>query len=173
MVSFIGIGLASYGGGLVTVGLIIHEIVTVRAWLSAEAMAQAVTLSQLTPGPVAINTATFTGYRVDGILGSIVATLSVVLPSIVLMSTLLIAKHKLRDKPGHPLSKAGPRITQALRPGLLALLLQAVFSFGSATMAGPFSYAVFGGSLVIFLVFRKLHPLIVMVGAGLLGVLLL
>lgn len=173
LASFFAIGLGAYGGGLVTVGLIIHEVVEVRGWLDPETMAQVVTLSQMTPGPLAINTATFTGFKVQGVLGAILATSSVVLPSVILIASFLGLKSWLKDKPGHPLGKLAPRMSLALRPGMLALLLQAVYSFGKSALTDLFSFIVFGVSLLVFFLFPKVHPLFLMLGAGVLGMILL
>lgn len=81
---FFKIGAFCFGGGLVIIPLVENEVVYKYGWLTKQEFIDAVTLGQITPGPVIIS-ATFIGYRVYGILGAIVATLSVILPSFLLI----------------------------------------------------------------------------------------
>jgi chromate transporter len=167
--SFLVIGIASYGGGLVTVGLVIHEIVTIRGWLSPREMADVITLSQFTPGPIAINTATYTGLRVLGIGGAIVATLSVVIPSILVLTVILLIRNYLNRN--RKISTSRVSFLTVLRPGILALLLQAVVRFGESALTSWFSLGTAIISFTIFFFFRKVHPFWVMLAAGFAGIL--
>ena len=83
--SFFQIGLFSIGGGYAALSLIEEQIVTQHAWLTMTEFADVVTISQMTPGPIAINMATFVGYKQAGVLGSTVATVGVVLPSLIII----------------------------------------------------------------------------------------
>lgn len=165
--SFMMIGIASYGGGLVTVGLVIHEVVNARGWLSAREMTDVITLSQLTPGPIAINSATYTGFRLLGMGGAAISTISVLLPPIIIMTILLLAK-KLVEK--HPLvrNRKLPFLS-ALRPGILALLFQAVLQFGRSALTTLPAIIICVVSFLLFWFVRKLHPFWVMLAAGIIG----
>jgi chromate transporter len=165
--SFVMIGLASYGGGLVTVGLVIHEVVTARNWLSVREMTDVITLSQLTPGPIAINSATYTGFRLLGLGGAAVATVSVLTAPLLIMTIILLVKKVVENK---SLSREGKiPLLSALRPGILALLLQAVVQFGRSALDSTASVLLCITAFALFWFVRRLHPFWVMLGAGLIG----
>ena len=83
--SFFQIGLFSIGGGYAAMPLIQHQVVDLHGWLNMTQFADIVTISQMTPGPIAINSATFVGTRVAGLPGAIVATVGCVLPSCIIV----------------------------------------------------------------------------------------
>ncbi len=165
--SFLVIGATAYGGGIATISLIQREIVAAHGWLTAAQMRELITLAQMTPGPIAINAATFTGYRVAGIAGSLVSTLAVITPGVLLLSgySLLLS----RFRPTGFLDRA----REALRPGILALILYAVYTFGATAIDGLATGAIAAGTfLVILLCGRRVHPALLVFAAGGLGVLL-
>ena len=86
--SFFQIGLFSIGGGYAAMPLIKAEVVDSHGWLTAVEFSDLVTIAEMTPGPIAINSATFVGMRVAGIAGVVVATLGNVLPSVIIMVIL-------------------------------------------------------------------------------------
>ncbi len=79
------IGAFTFGGGYAMIALLEHELITKRAWLDKEDFLRVVAIAESTPGPIAINCATYVGYKTAGVLGSLAATLGVVLPSFVLL----------------------------------------------------------------------------------------
>lgn len=87
--AFFNIGILSFGGGYATLPLIQEYIVNRYAWISLDTMLDIVSISQMTPGPIAINAASFVGMKVAGILGSIVATIGVITPQIIIISIFL------------------------------------------------------------------------------------
>lgn len=87
--SFLKIGLLSFGGGYATIPLINQFIVAENAWLTHEQMLDVISISQMTPGPIAINSATFVGTKIAGIPGSIFATLGVITPQILIILIFL------------------------------------------------------------------------------------
>lgn len=117
--SFVQIGLFSIGGGYAVLALINHHVVELNGWLNAREFADVVTLSQMTPGPIALNAATFVGQRMAGFLGSITATVAVILPSLIIVLSLgyLYTKHK-----NHPILEA---ILKGLRPVVVGLIASA------------------------------------------------
>ena len=86
--SFLQIGLFSFGGGYAAMPLIQEQIVNIHGWLDMEQFTDLITISQMTPGPIAINSATFVGIRIGGIPGALVATLGCILPSCIIVTLL-------------------------------------------------------------------------------------
>ena len=84
-ISYLKIGFFGFGGGYAMLSLIQNEIVEQRGWITAQQFADIVAISQMTPGPIAINSATYIGYTVAGVGGSVVATLAVCLPALTVM----------------------------------------------------------------------------------------
>ena len=130
--TFFKIGLFGFGGGYAMISMIQAEVVTRYGWLTAQEFTDIVAVSQMTPGPIGINSATYVGFTATGsVWGSVVATGAVVLPSFILM--LAISRFFLRYQ-RHPAVEA---VFRGLRPavvGLLAsasLLLMTVDNFGS------------------------------------------
>ncbi len=166
--SFFLIGLGAYGGGTVVIPLIEREIVLNHGWLTASEFAQVIALSQITPGPIAINAATFAGFHIAGFWGSLMATTGVVTPSIILMSTVI-----------HILKCLGRnchinRIRQGIKPGVLAMIFLAIISIGKATVYNPATLAIATITfLLLYFLKNRLHPALLIVLAGLAGLLVL
>ena len=86
--SFFQIGLFSFGGGYAALPLIEEQVVVQNGWLSMTGFTDIITISQMTPGPIAINAATFVGMQIAGLLGAIIATMGCVSPSCIIVLTL-------------------------------------------------------------------------------------
>ncbi|MFP4215781.1 MAG: chromate transporter [Planctomycetota bacterium] len=164
--SFVIIGVGAYGGGLVTVPLMQHELVEGRQFFSLDEMSKIVAIAQMTPGPIAVNGATFVGFRVAGIVGALIATLVVVLPGV---STLAVVSYvRRRMNPSYHLL----RLRRGLRAGVLSLLLYAAWRYGWGVINAPIELAIAAGAFLILIVFEgKVHPLAVIAGAGIVGLL--
>ena len=126
---FFKIGLFGFGGGYAMLSMIQGEVVTAHQWLTTSQFADIVAISQSTPGPIGINSATYAGYMsainegysaTMGVVGSLVATTAVVLPSFLLVLLVLKVLKHYRE---HAVTKT---IFQALRPTVVGLLLAAV-----------------------------------------------
>lgn len=120
--AFFKIGLFAFGGGYAVLPLIRTFIIEENAWLTTKELTELVSLSQITPGPIAINSATFIGTKVAGIPGAIVATLGNVTPQFLLMMTLgyfLFSGRKM---------KFLDRILLALKPSIVGLIAIAAYS---------------------------------------------
>ena len=87
-ISFFKVGLFSFGGGYAALPLIQEEVVNLNSWLSISEFNNLITISQMTPGPIAINSASFVGTRVYGLSGAIVASLGCVTPSFIIVGTI-------------------------------------------------------------------------------------
>lgn len=170
--AYLKIGLFGFGGGYAMLSLIENEVVK-SGWITSTMFTDIVAISQMTPGPIGINSATYIGYVTTGsVLGSIVATLVVVLPPFILT---LLASHYIARHSQSPAVKA---VFKGLRPvvvGLIAsaaLLLMNVENFG---VPGSFhNYASIAICITSFLVvyFTKIHPIAVIVASGFLGYLI-
>ena len=118
-ITFMQISLLAVGGGYVAIPLMESTIVEQRAWLSMPAFADLVTIAEMTPGPIALNAATFVGFRVAGLPGALIATLGVILPSLVLVSLLFWLYRRYRTL------AFMQSILKALRPVVVALIAAA------------------------------------------------
>lgn len=175
--SFFQIGLFSVGGGYAAMPLIQSQVVDLHHWLSMQEFADIVTIAEMTPGPIAINAATFVGTRVTGLAGAIAATLGCILPSCIIVLTLAYCYYKYR---GATLIKG---ILQGLRPAVVAMIASAGLSilclalFGSSQISFPIRqvdwWAVGIFALCLFALRKyKVHPILVMSGAGVAGILI-
>ncbi len=129
--SFFQIGLFSIGGGYAAMPLIREQVVDLHGWLTAVEFSDLVTIAEMTPGPIAINSATFVGMRVAGIAGVVVATLGNVLPSIIIMLILarLYERYSEQTLLKRVLEGVRPVVVAAIFTAGLGLLQLAVGSF--------------------------------------------
>ena len=120
--SFFQIGLFSVGGGYAAMPLIEHQVVDLHPWLTMTQFADIMTIAEMTPGPIAINAATFVGIRVAGLPGAVIATAGCVLPSCVIVMTLAYVYYRFRG-----LSTV-QGILAGLRPAVVASIASAGLS---------------------------------------------
>ena len=165
--SFLQIGLFSIGGGYAAMPLIQAQVVTAHSWLPMEEFSHLVTISQMTPGPIAINGAAFVGMQIAGFPGALAATLGCVAPSLVLVSVLAWVYYRYKT-----LSLL-QRVLGCLRPAVVALIAAAGVSIFLEVMGSPSSLNPLGIVLTLagFVALRKwrLSPVLVMVLCGLLN----
>ncbi|KAA9238108.1 MULTISPECIES: chromate transporter [Aerococcus] len=173
LISFLKVGAFSFGGGYAALPLIQEEIVENHAWLSMQEFTDLITISQMTPGPIAINSATFVGTKLAGPLGAMVATLGSILPSIIIVSIIARLYFKYRN-----LSLLQNMLV-ALRPAVVAMIAAAGLLILIAAFWGeaPIALAninwpavvIFGLALAI-LIRYKVNPIVVIVMAGVVNV---
>ena len=113
---FLKIGLFSFGGGYAAMPLIQEQVVSMHNWLSMAEFTDLITISQMTPGPIAINSATFVGIKIAGIPGALVSTAGCILPSCIIV--LMIAKLYMKYRGMHMLQG----ILNSLRPAVVAMI---------------------------------------------------
>lgn len=163
--AFAKIGLFTFGGGYAMIPLMQREIIDTAGWLTMKEFADIIAIAEMTPGPVAVNSATYVGYKVAGVGGAAAATSGVVFPSFVLIFIVAALFMKFKDAP------AVRAATMGLRPAVTALIAAAAISVAKVAfvdLAGPI-LAV----LVLVAVYRfGLHPILAIVVAGVLGVVL-
>lgn len=119
LISFLQIGCLSIGGGYAALPIIQQQVVTTHGWLTLREFADVLTISQMTPGPIAINAATFIGTKISGISGALTAALGVVLPSFVIVLTLSFLYYKYRQL------NAVKAVLKGLHPAVVALIASA------------------------------------------------
>ena len=162
--TFFRIGLFTFGGGYAMLPLI-QAAVEEKGWLTEEALVNFIAVSESTPGPFAVNIATYVGSVLAGIPGSLCATLGVALPSFIII--LLVARFYDRFRESRVISG----VMTGLKPAVIGLIGAAIVSMGRTVFfPGGFSAALlttpaFLVSLVIFVViavlaFRKVHPIL-------------
>lgn len=173
--TFFKIGLFGFGGGYAMLSMIQGEVVTRYGWLTSREFTDIVAISQMTPGPIGINSATYVGFTATGsVWGSIIATLAVVLPSFILM--LAISKFFLKYQK-HPVVEA---VFSGLRPAVVGLLASAALVLMNAeNFSSPkedmYSFII---SCLIFLVAfvgtrkYKINPILMIVACGIAGLIL-
>lgn len=165
--TYLKIGLFGFGGGYAMISLIQHEVVEKHEWLSSSEFTDIIAISQVTPGPIGINSATYIGFTVtESVLGSIVATVAVMLPSFVLV--LLIAKMYSKFKQ----NKYVEDVFSGLRPAVIGLILSA------ALLLMNRENFIDNKSILIFIAafmltkYTKIHPILMIVLAGISGLIL-
>ncbi|MCD6319001.1 chromate transporter, partial [Candidatus Aerophobetes bacterium] len=160
--TFFRIGIFTFGGGFSMIPLIKREIVDNSHWMNMEEFMEAIAIGQSAPGAVAVNTATFVGYKVAKYRGAFAAILGVSLPSF--LTILAIATFLLRFF-NTPLLVA---FFKGAAGAVVALLAQVSFVIGKRTLKGKLSFILTGVALVLLL-WLRLHPLLVILICGILG----
>ena len=175
--SFFQIGLFSIGGGYAAMPLIQHQVVELHPWLTLEQFSDIITISQMTPGPIAINSATYVGYTVGcqagtgcwcGILGSVIATFAVCLPSLTVM--LLLTRFFLKLKGNRYIEGAMTGMKPVVIGMIAAAALLLIFpkTDEGASFIDGWSWLLFGicfaGSV------RKLNPILLILFSAVAGI---
>lgn len=167
-ISYLKIGFFGFGGGYAMLSLIHSEVVVRNGWITNSEFTDIVAISQMTPGPIAINSATYIGYEVAGIFGSVVATVAVCLPAMTLM--MLITHFFLRLE--HNRYVRG--VVMGMRPVVVGMIASAALLLilphdteGQSFIDG-WSWAIF--AIALLLSARKLNPILLIVASGVAGV---
>lgn len=157
------IGAFTIGGGYAMIPLIQQQIVDKKKWMTDEEFMDMFAVIQSAPGPIAVNSAVFLGYKVGGVLGSIMATLGAVLPSFIII--LLIAVF-FRDIREYAFMQA---IFKGVRPAVVALIAAAVYKLVKSSRLTKSGILISIGSLLV-LIFFDLSPIWLIVLSALLGI---
>lgn len=176
---FCKIGALSFGGGYAVLPLIEETAVKNHGWIGCDTLADLVTIAEITPGPIAVNAASFTGYIVGGISGAVCATLGCILPSCVIMSILALICRKFRQYTGFY------AVFASIRPVVCGLIFSAFLTIALLTFLGIPSFSeigsahirltpliLFAGSFALCLI-RKVPPMGIILLSGILGVFVL
>ena len=174
-IAFFQIGLFSIGGGYAAMPLIQNQVVEINSWLTMNEFADIVTIAEMTPGPIAINAATFVGTRMAGFPGALIATLGCLTPSCVIVSILAVLYKKYSN-----LSRI-QGVLKGLRPAVVGLIATAGVSILNLSFwngntisirtTNFVSVILFAASLFVLRKF-KLNPILVMGSCGILGMII-
>ena len=140
---FMKIGLFTFGGGYAMIPLIQRETVNNKKWISDKDILDIVAIAESTPGPIAINAATFIGYRVGGFLGAMAATVGVVLPSFAIIAAISYVLAAFQNVVWIQYAFNG------IRAGVLALIVKALWSMYKQSPKGVFSYLIMFGAFAV------------------------
>lgn len=166
---FLKIGAFTFGGGYAMIPLIRREIALREGWIEDKDILDILAVSESTPGPIAVNTATFVGYRVAGPLGAACATVGVVLPSFVII--LLVAKFYQAFQT-NTLVKG---CMNGLRPTVVGMIGASLLSVGASAFpaaGGVMQWVLAAVLLAAILVahWKKVHPILLIVGSAVVGI---
>jgi chromate transporter len=162
-ISFFKIGMFAFGGGYAIISLIQHEIIS-HGWITQAELTDIIAISQMTPGPIGINSATYVGYVASGnVFGAAVATFAITLPSFIIM--IAMTKFFMVMQKNKYMQYA----LQGLRPMIVGLIASAAIMLMNAENFIDYKSYVLFGLAFITTFFLKLHPILVIVGAGVMG----
>jgi chromate transporter len=166
--SYLKIGFFGFGGGYAMLSLIHSEVVVRNGWLTNGEFSDIVAISQMTPGPIAINSATYIGYEVAGFCGSVVATVAVCLPALTIMMLITRFFLRLRD------NRYVRGVVMGMRPvvvGMIAsaaLLLIFPHSADGHSFIDGWSWVIFIGVLLASV--KRVNPILLIVLSAVAGV---
>ena len=162
--TFMKIGAFTFGGGYAMIPLIQREVCENKKWMKEQDILDIVAIAESTPGPIAINAATFVGSRTGGSVGACLATLGVVLPSFLIISLISLVLTEFQSV------RAVQYAFMGIRAAVLALILKALWMMFKASKKNAFSYFVMAAVLVLT-AFVKIDAVFVIIGCGLFGLL--
>lgn len=159
---FFKIGAFTFGGGYAMIPIIERETAEKRDWINKDELIDIIAVSESTPGPIAINSATFIGYRKAGLPGSICATLGVVLPSFIIILLISTFLSQFANYKGVIYAFNG------IRAGVLALIVKALWSMAQK-FPKDIPSIVIALLAFIFAAFTEINILFIIIGCALLG----
>ncbi len=172
--SFLQIGLFSFGGGYAAMPLIQDQVVTIHGWLSMSEFTDLVTISQMTPGPIAINSATFVGIKIAGLPGAAVATLGCILPSCIIVTLIarLYFKYRNMEIMDGVLNSLRPAVVAMIAAAGIDILVPALWEEGSEIALANTDWMMAAIFVVCVILLRKfrMNPVWVMLLAGVMKV---
>ena len=167
-ISYLKIGFFGFGGGYAMLSLIQNEIVEQRGWITVSQFADIVAVSQMTPGPIAINSATYIGYTIGGFWGSVVATVAVCLPALTVMLALTKFFLKLKD------NRYVHGVITGMRPVVVGMIAAAalllIFPEQSAdsSFIDHWSWILFAATL--YASYKKINPILLIALSAVAGI---
>ena len=160
--AFFKIGAFTFGGGYAMIPLIQNEAVEKHGWVTDDDILEIIAIAESTPGPIAINSATFVGYRAAGVLGSVCATLGVVLPSFVIILLISFVLKQFQEL--RPVQYA----FNGIRAGVLALLCKSLWTMYKKSPKGWASYVVMAAAFILTAIF-DINVIFVIIGCAVFG----
>ncbi len=161
--TFFKIGAFTFGGGYAMIPLIQRETVETNKWISDEDILEVIAIAESTPGPIAINAATFVGHKVCGFWGSFFATLGVVLPSFIIILAISFVLAEFQEVKTVKYAFGG------IRAGVLALLVKAIITMYKKVKKNIAAYIVMALSFLLA-AFTDINVIFVIIGCALFGI---
>ena len=162
LLTFMKIGAFTFGGGYAMIPLIQKETAEKKGWISEEDILDVVAIAESTPGPLAINTATFVGYKTCGFFGALAATFGVVFPSFMIIFIISFVLRQFESLQAVKYAFFG------IRAGVLALILKALWSMYKKCPKGAVSYVIMALSFAAA-TFLDINVLWIIIGCALIG----
>lgn len=171
-ISFLQIGAFSFGGGYAALPLIQHQVVEFHRWLSMIEFSDLITISQMTPGPIAINAATFVGLKINGFIGALVATLGCIIPSCIIVSVIayIYLKYQQMSIIQNILKYIRPAVVAMIGVSGLLIIVNSFFSGSVDLKHFQLSSAIIFLGAIFLLRVKKLNPIYIMLSAGIMQV---
>ncbi|SFH58506.1 chromate transporter [Tindallia magadiensis] len=163
MFVFMRIGVFTFGGGYAMLPLIQREVVRNQEWITSSVLVDMIAISQMSPGPIAVNLATFIGYTQAGVLGGLLATFGVVSLTSVLV---LVAARVLIKNPDHFLVKG---FFKGIRPAVISFVMAAILSLYNVSVPDMKSSGIMIGAFLVFWKL-KIHPVPIILCSGMIAV---
>jgi len=157
--TFAKIGVITFGGGYAMLPIIERELIDKRSWISRQDLMDYFALSQVTPGVIAVNTASLLGYQKRKTLGALAATLGVITPSIIIITLIALFLKQYMD------AQTTARIFAAIRICVAALIVNALIPFFKKGIINLFTFIIFVCCLVIYFIFKISPAVLVIVSA--------
>jgi chromate transporter len=164
--TFFKIGLFMFGGGYAAIPFIQKEIIEMRNWVTPKEFIDILAIAEMTPGPIAVNSATFIGYKLAGFWGGLLATIGVVLPAFLIILLVAAFFYTYRT---HPLVEATFR---GIRPAVIGLISAALFSLAKGGMIVDWKAGVTATLVFFAVVYLRIHPIWLILFCGMLGFLI-
>ncbi len=161
--TFLKIGAFTFGGGYAMIPLIQRETVEKYKWISDDDILEIIAIAESTPGPIAINSATFVGYKVAGFWGSFCSTLGVVLPSYIIISIISLLLRQFQD------IKAVQYAFFGIRAGVLALILKSLWTMFRKVKKSVIPYLIVA-ALFLLAAFTDINVLFIIAGSAIFGI---
>jgi len=155
------IGIFTFGSGYAMLALARKEVVELNNWLTPQQFTDAVSLSEITPGPIMVNLATFVGTKLRGVPGAVVATLGLIIPP---MAVLIIVTKLYIDLKDNSIVQ---KLFKGIRPAVIGLIATVIIKLGKTALVDYKSVII--TLLVLAGVFAGIHPIITVVAAAVLG----
>ncbi len=167
-ISFFQVGILSFGGGYAALPLIQRQVVDVRGWVSMTQFSDIITISQMTPGPIALNMASFVGTQMGGLPGTVIATVSVVTGPLVLALILAVIYYRYRELSVMKgiLWGLKPTVVSLIATAGIGIFTQALFSGEASSGESVLSLVLFLNAL-LFLMKGRSTPVKTIIGSGL------
>ncbi len=160
--SFFKVGLFTFGGGYAMIPLLQAELIERKKWLTEDEIMDYYSIGQCTPGIIAVNVSTFTGYKLKGIAGALVATAGIVAPSLIIIMTLANILNIFFDNPYVVHAFTGIRVV------VIALMLDVVFGMWKKNIKDKYQWLIFILAVAV-MIFLSLSPVWVVAGAAAFG----